>query len=1031
MSLDASELSDNISINSDDTDILLLKNHNVDFGDYEGDKILNVSQNDYVNAENSVKNWKLEYSVSPNQTGTSKFPDGEYDDLLDPGISFTSNSYGLRNRNSQYATGKTVSFDEKPSLVEEDRSVSHNSSSSLHSHHDITLSEIDAKVREGQEILRRLLSGSDHVQTNSFSFKSPIEKLNTSTASSITNTTSPEMVFQRKANTSNMYSEFENHLLTHTKENLPILENDVKCDTQQSIDLLQKELESIKILKAHEMQLLKEQHNEELTSLQECIAILEEQKFSLTDHVSQLKKSLSEKNTRCVELQDKLHEKTKQIHKLTSKDSKERQSLQNQVQKLQNRENILEQQVNDVEKAFNNQFKQIKELDERFKKEKQTRMELLQEKEEEIISLHEHIKKQNQAVKMSDEKKQMQHEQQLKDYIQQEHTRFQSELDQLKESLTREQSQKVKIKKQHSLECDRFKINLEALKSTNLKLKQDLEDSQKEVQNLRLEFSSVSQETYMKNIEEDKAYIAVKEKLQQTEKFLKTIALDLIEENTKLAVIVGSSIKSSSPANDGKSGNIVTDAVNLLKDNVENIRHYVLSLQHANESLQNHEQTIDENADSVDSSPTSARLLRHLQSRVQQLRKENASLKQSSYYDQETSLDSLPEVVKLENRVQELEVSLQRYELDSQRNTHLLHQRTMELTKLQKVLTQATKENMKLERKHAQLHKSMEENTVSEKKSPQEYVPDKEEQSQQRAAAVRTNSINSPSKLVSRIKPLHRKALGPDYLGTNLKKFIVPQEFVSWDVKFMVYTPVTYTSSKVLNKPAWADPDITDTKEALQFNSLDGKVDRRSHRGDYKIINGVPRNPIGRTGMIGRGLLGRWGPNHAADPIVTRWLRNENGSVVTKHGKKILEFIAIQRRDSDEWAIPGGMVDPGENVSATLKREFSEEALNLLDANPKVIADLKTNIDNLFQKGVTIYKGYVDDPRNTDNSWMETIVVNYHDENGNSVAKLPLNHGDDAKGVKWIAIDKKLLLYASHADFIKATCQQQQAYYED
>ena len=32
----------------------------------------------------------------------------------------------------------------------------------------------------------------------------------------------------------------------------------------------------------------------------------------------------------------------------------------------------------------------------------------------------------------------------------------------------------------------------------------------------------------------------------------------------------------------------------------------------------------------------------------------------------------------------------------------------------------------------------------------------------------------------------------------------------------------------------------------------------------------LSRNPIGRTGMIGRGLLGRWGPNHAADPIVSR-----------------------------------------------------------------------------------------------------------------------------------------------------------------
>lgn len=30
------------------------------------------------------------------------------------------------------------------------------------------------------------------------------------------------------------------------------------------------------------------------------------------------------------------------------------------------------------------------------------------------------------------------------------------------------------------------------------------------------------------------------------------------------------------------------------------------------------------------------------------------------------------------------------------------------------------------------------------------------------------------------------------------------------------------------------------------------------------------RNPVGRTGLTGRGLLGRWGPNHAADPVVTR-----------------------------------------------------------------------------------------------------------------------------------------------------------------
>lgn len=29
-----------------------------------------------------------------------------------------------------------------------------------------------------------------------------------------------------------------------------------------------------------------------------------------------------------------------------------------------------------------------------------------------------------------------------------------------------------------------------------------------------------------------------------------------------------------------------------------------------------------------------------------------------------------------------------------------------------------------------------------------------------------------------------------------------------------------------------------------------------------------------------------------------------------------------------------------------------------------------------------VFKGYVDDPRNTDNAWMETVAVNFHDDSG-------------------------------------------------
>lgn len=36
-----------------------------------------------------------------------------------------------------------------------------------------------------------------------------------------------------------------------------------------------------------------------------------------------------------------------------------------------------------------------------------------------------------------------------------------------------------------------------------------------------------------------------------------------------------------------------------------------------------------------------------------------------------------------------------------------------------------------------------------------------------------------------------------------------------------------------------------------------------------------------------------------------RWKRNEKGEKVQKDGKYILEFVAIQRTDNKEWAIPG------------------------------------------------------------------------------------------------------------------------------
>jgi len=267
----------------------------------------------------------------------------------------------------------------------------------------------------------------------------------------------------------------------------------------------------------------------------------------------------------------------------------------------------------------------------------------------------------------------------------------------------------------------------------------------------------------------------------------------------------------------------------------------------------------------------------------------------------------------------------------------------------------------------------------------------------------------------------HSKCRGEfyQYNGGQEPRLSVPDSAVPWTVEWTDYSPPEFTASFVL-KAVWADPQLGAGDFSPQWNSLDGKVNRASHEGEYLVSSGRPLNIRGRTGIAGRGVLGKWGPNHAADPIVTRWLR-EGGEIVTdpQTGKQVLEFVSIQRKDTGDWAIPGGMVDPGENVSVTVKREFMEEALDSTGEAKDNVEDLTAMVDKFFQGGEVVYSGYVDDPRNTDNAWMETVAFNFHDDSGEEVGKLPLQAGDDAGAIQWMKLSSQVSLYASHKEFVE------------
>lgn len=253
----------------------------------------------------------------------------------------------------------------------------------------------------------------------------------------------------------------------------------------------------------------------------------------------------------------------------------------------------------------------------------------------------------------------------------------------------------------------------------------------------------------------------------------------------------------------------------------------------------------------------------------------------------------------------------------------------------------------------------------------------------------------------------------------KIKRHDVPAGQISWDVTFEFYDPISFDAMHLATAP-YADPDIKKPDFNPKFNQLDGKIDRRSHEGNYKVIQKIPLNLRGRTGLTGRGVLGRYGPNHAADPIVTRWKTHPEGGIIHDEvsSRPVLQFVSIQRRDTSEWALPGGMVDPGEHVSVTLRREFMEEALDSGTLGSKDKDTIEKQLKAFFDNGKEIYKGYVDDPRNTDNAWMETVAYLFHDDTGKQIGQFQLKAGDDAKALQWMDIDESLNLYASHKMFL-------------
>lgn len=306
-----------------------------------------------------------------------------------------------------------------------------------------------------------------------------------------------------------------------------------------------------------------------------------------------------------------------------------------------------------------------------------------------------------------------------------------------------------------------------------------------------------------------------------------------------------------------------------------------------------------------------------------------------------------------------------------------------------------------------------------------------------------------------------------------LARYPVPHDKQSWKVELPGYAPILFSAPELYTvgsstdkqkealltrvkseggyearmlyyPPVWADPELigmssSDRAIYFKFNEKatvpyhpfhkppkgpsEVEINRVSYLGKYALdhFTGAPLNPNGRTGMIGRGLLGKWGPNHAADPVVTCFSDGD---------PKTLELAIILRSDTKEYALPGGMVDPGENeLSSTAVREFCEEAIegndqSALTKEQKDKSRAKM-VHSFMQHKVLnkpIISKVVDDPRNTDNAWMETQAFWFHFKSKADLGR-KLQAGDDAVGATWVKMDKHFDVHNMYADHSKIVAE--------
>ncbi|KAL5970302.1 Transient receptor potential cation channel subfamily M member 8 [Taenia solium] len=196
---------------------------------------------------------------------------------------------------------------------------------------------------------------------------------------------------------------------------------------------------------------------------------------------------------------------------------------------------------------------------------------------------------------------------------------------------------------------------------------------------------------------------------------------------------------------------------------------------------------------------------------------------------------------------------------------------------------------------------------------------------------------------------------------------------IPWDDPFPEYSPIHWQPSSNLI-PAWqttvgeTSPSILKTKRvSYRILSLDSTAMLATSSSPARSVTTL-RNPEGRVGIAGKGLLPLLGGNTACIVVVER------------SGFSDIEEVLLLRGVRAQAQFPWFLCHHGKDCSRTscykeLVREFCKHVVATNEKPAMIDAATLQRFFATYNKHV--YVGPVSDPINCDNAWLEVTVVHF------------------------------------------------------